>query len=63
MTGPQLIEWRKARGWSQSRLAEALGTTRWSIARYEAAEAVPRVVELALTAIKRSKPTSALEAP
>lgn len=48
MTGSELRSIREAMGLSQSALGAELGLSRWSIARYEIAGEVPRLVELAV---------------
>lgn len=42
MAGYRISEIRRSRGWSQQRLAEALGTTQQQIARYESGARDPR---------------------
>jgi len=52
MSPEELRSVRKALGWSQSRLAEALGMSLRSIQGYESGEqAIPRVVALAISAV------------
>jgi transcriptional regulator with XRE-family HTH domain len=52
MTGPELKAWRVSRGWSQERLMAEFGmSSRQTIASYERASTVPRLVELAVLAI------------
>lgn len=52
MTGEELKVWRKANGWTQAGLMEELEiTSRQTITTWEKADRIPRVVELAITAI------------
>lgn len=51
MTGSEVRSIREAMGLSQSALGAELGLSRWSIARYEIAGEVPRLVELAVAYI------------
>lgn len=58
MTPDSMIAWRKARGWSQQTLAEALGCSRRAITNWEGGtNAIPPYIALALAALaKKLKP-------
>lgn len=52
MRGEDLKHWRKSNGWTQADLMEELTvTSRQTIISWEKAERIPRIVELAVTAV------------
>lgn len=58
MTGPELRAARQELGLSQSQLAALLGVSRYLISKWEREDvriAHPRILELALTELKRRK--------
>ncbi len=56
MTGKKLKGWRKANGYTQKSLAEALQIHWVTIAKYEAeTNKIPRYIELALQALEAKK--------
>lgn len=59
MTPKELLRWRKRLGWSQSRLAEALGVPPNTVARWERGELTirhPTVLRLALERLEQAPP-------
>ena len=65
MTGAEIRTARKRLGWSQSRLAEALGVTRNTVARWELGELRverPEMLRLALERLTRKYGESKNEA-
>ncbi len=54
MTAETLLQWRKARGLSQTEMASALGCSRRSIVNWEAgAHEVPKYIALACAALAK----------
>ena len=58
MTPESLVAWRKARGWSQQALAEAIRCSRRSVVNWESgANPIPPYVGILLAAVqKKLKP-------
>jgi DNA-binding XRE family transcriptional regulator len=57
MKGEDLKKWRKTNGWTQAELMEELEiTSRQTITSWEKAPRIPRLVELAITAIDQIEP-------
>lgn len=59
MNGEQLRTWRTKHNLTQLQLAELLGTTANTIARWERGETTiqhPKILELALKSLKKNKP-------
>lgn len=61
LTGADVKRRRQALGWSQQRLADALGVARISIARWETGGAIqtPRLVDLALRWVEQDQRAAA----
>lgn len=58
MRGAELKEWRKKVGLTQADLMEELEVnSRQTISTWENAEQIPRIVELAVTALDKVEPT------
>lgn len=56
MSGADLKAWRRAIGWTQSDLMEELGiTSRQTVAGWERAARLPRLVELAVIALDQNE--------
>jgi transcriptional regulator with XRE-family HTH domain len=52
LTGEQLKRWRERKGWTQSELLVALGVgSRQTLNRWERADEIPKLVELAVIAL------------
>ena len=47
-----MAQWRAANGYSKVRLANALGVSRWTVARMEEAREAPKYIELACKALE-----------
>lgn len=57
MQGAELRRWRKNIGWTQTELMEELEvSSRQTISTWENAEQIPRIVELAVTALDQVEP-------
>jgi DNA-binding XRE family transcriptional regulator len=57
MTGAELREWRRNIGWTQADLMKELDVaSRQTIITWEGATEVPRMVELAITALDQVEP-------
>ena len=54
MRGPDLVEWRKQHGYSQEDLRHELQLgSRQTISNWENSQSVPRLVQLAITALEK----------
>ncbi|WP_410010902.1 helix-turn-helix transcriptional regulator [Rhizobium sp. NRK18] len=56
MKGEELKAWRELQGKSQKELADALDVSRHSVIKWEQEEQIPRLVELAVSALDRDSP-------
>lgn len=53
MKGEELKQWREAQGQSQKELAERLDVSRHSIIKWEHERQIPKIVELAVSALDK----------
>lgn len=53
MTGAELRAWRKAQKYTQDTFAKELGVVRQTVVAWEASDAIPRLVVLAVAGLER----------
>lgn len=56
MKGKELKMWREGQGKSQKELADDLGVSRHSVIKWEQESEIPRLVELAVSALDKDAP-------